>query len=103
MDIMEERKKALFKGIMDRGDSFEHILDLYANCVCDMVDDDEEIRKLAKPHLTDFEINGDKYGVPSAVGIVEKLIKELEKQNEEIERLKEYEWMYKDLCKWTTI
>jgi hypothetical protein len=70
----EERKKELIKVITDRGDTFEHILNLYVNSVCDTVDDDEEIRELAKPYLTDFELNGDKWGVPPIGTIVETLI-----------------------------
>jgi hypothetical protein len=41
----------------------------------DWADDDTAIREMAKKYLTEFEVEGDSYGVPSIVDVVEKLCK----------------------------
>lgn len=40
-------------------------------------EEDEDVKRMARPFLTDLEIDGDKYGVPGTVGIVEALCKKL--------------------------
>ncbi len=42
---------------------------------------DVEVRKLASRVLTDFEVNGDSYGVPGVIGIVETLVKKIEEKS----------------------
>lgn len=43
----------------------------------DWADDDTRVKELAKPFLTKFEIEGDSYGVPGVIDIVESLTKQL--------------------------
>lgn len=45
----------------------------------DAADDDTRIRDLCKPYLTDFELNGDSYGVPGITDVVETTLKKLER------------------------
>lgn len=44
----------------------------------DMAYDDTEIRNLASKVLTEYEVSGDSYGVPSILDIIETLIKQRE-------------------------
>jgi hypothetical protein len=41
----------------------------------DWADDDTAIREMAKKYLTELEVEGDSYCVPSIVDVVEKLCK----------------------------
>lgn len=59
--------------------SIEELRKLYILLLEDSVDDDTKIRQLAAEVLTDFEINGDSYGVPTIVDIVELLVKKIKK------------------------
>lgn len=43
-------------------------------------EEDEDVKRMARPFLTDLEIDGDKYGVPGTVGIVEALCKKLKSE-----------------------
>lgn len=54
------------KSIMDELKSWKEIVK--SNC-----EDEEEIKKLCRGVITDYEIDGDSYGVPGPVGIVESL------------------------------
>ena len=49
----------------------------YAYLLRDWAEDDMAVRESAKPFLTDFEINGDSYGVPTIVDIVNLLCERL--------------------------
>jgi len=44
----------------------------------DWADDDTAIRDLASKYLTKFEVDGDSYGVPPIVDVVERLCKKLD-------------------------
>jgi len=52
----------------------------YRQHVQDTCDDDDTIRKLARPHVN---VEGDSYGIPTIVCIVESLVTKLE----EVERV----------------
>lgn len=45
----------------------------------DWAEDDTAIREMAKKYLTEFEVEGDSYGVPPIVDVVEKLCKIIDK------------------------
>lgn len=49
---------------------------------------DTYIRERVKDILTDFEINGDSYGVPAIEDIVDLLCEKIENHKEELEELK---------------
>jgi len=49
----------------------------------EVVDTESEIDKIIKPYLTDFEMNGDSYGVPSLSDRVETAITKLAAKNKE--------------------
>ena len=44
----------------------------------DWADDDTAIREIAKKYLTELEVEGDSYGVPTIVDVVEKLCKKID-------------------------
>jgi hypothetical protein len=54
----------------------------------DWADDDTRVKEAAKPFFTDFEINGDSYGVPGVIDIAELMAKRIQEQAKEIEGLK---------------
>lgn len=54
----------------------------------DTSDTDTYIRNRVKGILTDFEINGDSYGVPTIEDIVDLLCEKIEGHKEEIEKEK---------------
>src|SRR2546429_7285293 len=47
----------------------------------DWAEDDTAIRELCRPILGDAAVEGDSYGVPSVVGLVEKLVGELKRND----------------------
>jgi hypothetical protein len=51
----------------------------YCKSLRDWASDDTEIRRLASKVLTEFEVNGDSYGVPGIREIVELLVNKIEK------------------------
>ena len=73
------RHKLILFRLKDTDTSLGELYILYANLLSDIVDDGEAIRRIASPYLTDFELNGDSYGVPSNIDIVESLVKKLDK------------------------
>lgn len=50
----------------------------------DWAETDTQIRNAAKPFLTEFEINGDRNGVPTIEDIVNLLVKRIASQQKEI-------------------
>lgn len=44
----------------------------------DWADDDTSIREMARKYLTEFEVEGDSYGVPSLVDVVKKLCERID-------------------------
>lgn len=91
------KKARLIKDIRDRNTPDE-ILDFYVTQLFDTTDDERDIEQFGRKLLGDEFVDGDSYCVPSPVDIVEAIATLCEQQEKEIERLKEYEWMYKDLC-----
>lgn len=53
----------------------------------DWAEDDTHVRNATKPFFTDFEINGDSYGVPCITDIVDLMVKRIESQQENLESL----------------
>lgn len=62
----------------------EHI-ENYKILVQDAIDDENKIKDLARPYLSKMEIEGDSYGVPGPVDVVESLIKLISKDVSERE------------------
>jgi len=60
----------------------------YVQLLVDSSDTDTYIRERVKGILTDFEINGDSYGVPTIEDIVDLLCEKIEGHKEEIEKEK---------------
>ena len=56
-------------------------------CIKNDCKNEELIKKLVKPYLTPFEINGDSYGVPGVVEILETLCQKLAEAKKDTERL----------------
>lgn len=54
------------------------VRECYARALEDWAETDSSIRNLAVRVLTDFEVNGDSYGVPTVEDIVELLVKRIE-------------------------
>ena len=51
-----------------------HRTEIIQSLLKDACDDDTEIRKLAKKVLTEYQVEGDSYGVPTIVGVVELVV-----------------------------
>ncbi len=54
------------------------VRELYALTLEDWADTDTKVREVALRVLTDFEVNGDSYGVPCIADIVDTLVKKIE-------------------------
>lgn len=50
---------------------------LWKSAIADATDDEQQIRELVRPFLSDWELNGDKYGAHGPVDHVGFLIKKL--------------------------
>lgn len=57
-------------------------LELYHKTMEDEAADDTEIRNLARPVLGERDTDGDSFGVPSIVDIVQSLVRRIGKRNE---------------------
>jgi len=60
------------------GSKLEELEDLYKTLLKDTCNTDTYIRERVKGILTDFEINGDSYGVPTIEDIVDLLCEKIE-------------------------
>ena len=78
--------KELFQSVKKH--SKEDLEKYYVQLLVDSSDTDTYIRERVKGILTDFEINGDSYGVPSIEDIVDLLCEKIENHKEEIEKEK---------------
>jgi hypothetical protein len=54
----------------------------YAMFLLDWAETDTYVREKCKDVLTDFEINGDSYGVPTVEEIVDKLVEKIKNGNQ---------------------
>jgi hypothetical protein len=52
----------------------EHRTDIIQSCLKDLCDDDTEIRTMAKEVLTEYEVEGDSYGVPCLTDVVRLVV-----------------------------
>lgn len=59
--------------------SLPELQKLYENMLMDWAEDDTDGRNLALTVLTDAQVNGDSYGVPTLVDIIETLVAEVKK------------------------
>jgi len=73
------RVRRIIERLKDSNTSLEDVSLLYADMICDTVDEYEMVKEAASKHLADFEIECDSYGIPSAVDIVETLCKKIDK------------------------
>jgi hypothetical protein len=58
----------------------QHDIELYKQALEDECDTDTEIRKIARKVLSEYECEGDSYGVPPLEDIVEKLVEKITEQ-----------------------
>ena len=56
----------------------QEVRKFYAEFLLDSCADDTAIRKLAREVLTEFQVKGDSYGVPTPVDITEKLVRRVQ-------------------------
>ena len=62
---------------LKEGETKEHISSNYRLMLLYQVQDENEIEDLLKPYLSEYELYGDSYGVPTIVDKVESAIKNL--------------------------
>ena len=64
----------------------EHLEKSHEMLLMDSADTDNYVRNRVKDILTDFQINGDSYGVPSVEDIVDRLCEIIEEKNTDNEK-----------------
>lgn len=66
----------------------EHYKKLWKSMVEEFIDDEKQIKEMAAKFLSKEYLDGDSYGVPGPVDVVEKLADKLTRLTREVERLK---------------
>jgi hypothetical protein len=77
MKTNQERIQALIDSSSDLSE--QQVRKFYAEFLLDSCEDDTNIRKLAHEVLTEFEVEGDSWGVPTPVDIVETLVRRVQR------------------------
>jgi len=73
-----QRIRAIIYRLEEKNTSIDDLALLYADMLCDVVDEEAMVKEAASKHLNDFQLEGDSYGVPSVVDIVESLVRRLD-------------------------
>ena len=78
---MTWKESAEAKGLFDTYRTWDRakLEDSYVFLLMDCSDTDIQIEELCRGILTDAQIEGDSYGVPGSVGLVEMLVEKIKK------------------------